>query len=66
MEGGMLEYCCISPGGGTVDAADLKSAAVISVWVRIPPGALCSPIRIGCVCSNMRSSDYRTVTLVSS
>jgi hypothetical protein len=26
-------------GGGTVDAADLKSAARKGVWVRIPPPA---------------------------
>ena len=32
----------ISRGGGTVDAADLKSATFAGVWVRVPPPAPCN------------------------
>ena len=36
------EYCSRCASGGTADAADLKSVARESVWVRIPP---CAPDR---------------------
>lgn len=34
-----IDQALFSPGGGMVDAADLKSVASNSVWVRLPPRA---------------------------
>ena len=49
---GWLVAGCYQPffvlwgGGGTADAADLKSAGVTPVWVRIPPALLIAALPI--------------------